>query len=559
MAFPTTPTDGQRSQEGGLWFTWKECAGGIGAWERDRNQLSFYDPIPIGALMAFGTGQNPNGWLLCDGSTYQAAAYPELFSVIAGSILPAPTTFNVPDLRGDFLRARAAGVADTQLLSHVDWSTGRPQTTPFVTDDLAAQKHTYDIGNGVSTYTSSGNVKSVPDGDNNWKPDIDRQVDRLGLHDHPAHHHTINAGGDTETAPDHTLVDYYIKASHAKVALPASGFLANVNGNLHDGDVWIFDAVSNEFKNVPSSTLSSGMTVGGTAPTAPFEGQLWYETAGKLPGLRVYANGQWEASSGADTFTAGAGIQIPGYFGEDPSDTATPQDAISLAARYYSGAVQLWSNKGGVWNSITPWNGNTASAGKACIADAHGNPTWGQVLPSQVYYEWASSAKHASLYVHNGAAMTKWARYQGHLVTDTISNLWLGLHVNGGTDDAVNKVSMSTGKIVQSGGIWDYGSSGINSGSGINSWTNEMITPGALNADYRCGANTPIGINLYADLDANHGNQLYIRLHCVYTSSNGTPMVANVWWKLATVTQVNRITIGTSAGVLAGSIHGEFI
>ena len=545
MAFPTTPTDGQRSQEGGLWFTWKECAGGVGAWERDRNQLSFYDPIPIGALMAFGTGQNPNGWLLCDGSTYQAAAYPELFSVIAGSILPAPTTFNVPDLRGDFLRARAAGVADTQLLSHVDWTTGKPKAGWSVAD----HKHSGVLNTGTNWYQlyqrTGGNWPSESIGNDRTGETNDASI-------------SVD-GGDTETAPDHTLVDYYIKASHAKVALPASGFLANVNGSLHDGDIWIFNAVSNEFKNVPSSTLASGMTVGGTAPTAPFEGQLWYETAGKLPGLRVYANGKWEASSGADTFTAGAGIQIPGYFGVDPSDTATPQDAVSVAARYYGGSIQLWSNKGGTWNSITPWNGNTASAGKACIADVHGNPTWGQVLPSQVYNEWASSASLASVYVHDGAAMTKWARYQGHLVTDTISNLWLGLHVNGGTDDAVNKVSMSTGKIVQSGGIWDYGSSGINSGSGINSWTNEKITPGALNADYRCGANTPIGINLYADLDPSHGNQLYIRLHCVYTSSNGTPMVANVWWKLDTVTQVNRITIGTSAGVLAGSIHGEFI
>ena len=360
MAFPTSPTNGQRAQEGGLWFTWKDCASGTGAWERDRNQLSFYDPIPIGSIMAFGTSQTPTGWLLCDGTTHQASAYPELFAVLVGNVLPAPTTFTVPDLRGEFLRGRSSNTA--QLLSHVDWTTGKPKAGWSVAD----HKHSGAIKTGTNWYQVYQRTGGT------W-PSESIGNDRTG----ETNDASISVdGGDTETAPDHTLVDYYIKASHAKVALPASGFLANVNGSLHDGDVWIFDAVSNEFKNVPSSTLVSGMTVGGTAPTGPFTGQLWYETSGSTPGLRVYDGAKWVYSTGAGTFNTGAVVKIPGYFNKVPTLTDAPQDVVGVAASYNAQKVSLYSYKAGVFHRLLPYTGDPANAGKALVSDANGEPTW---------------------------------------------------------------------------------------------------------------------------------------------------------------------------------------
>ena len=60
---------------------------------------------PAGAIMAFGGATAPTGWLVCDGSSVLRASYPDLFAAIGttwGSV--DGTHFNVPDLRGMFLR-----------------------------------------------------------------------------------------------------------------------------------------------------------------------------------------------------------------------------------------------------------------------------------------------------------------------------------------------------------------------------------------------------------------------------------------------------------------------
>ena len=362
MAFPTNPTSGQRHQEpSGIWYTWKACATG-GAWEQDRSQLTYYDPIPLGAIQAFTIGTAPKGWLLCDGSAYDKALYPELFAVLGVATLP--------DLRGEFLRGRKAGQT---LGTHADWITGKPKTAFTGTTSSngdhnhAANSrlrwHGLQNGGGIANLEWDGGPNQVRADD--W-------TQRAGNHTHTV---TINGGGDAETAPDHTLVDWYIKAAHAKVTLPQSGFLTAAT-TLHDGDVWQFDAVSNVFKNVPAATLISGMTVGTAPPTAPFIGQQYYKTDGFTPGLRVWTGTSWAFSSGGNVRNKGARIVVPGYFNQDPSDTATPGDDIGVAAKYYSDHVRLYANKG-TWHPLTPEVGIASNAGKVVVADAKGDPTWG--------------------------------------------------------------------------------------------------------------------------------------------------------------------------------------
>lgn len=60
----------------------------------------------IGTVNAFAGANIPPGWLLCDGSEISRADYSSLFKVI-GTIWgegDGSTTFNLPDLRGQFLR-----------------------------------------------------------------------------------------------------------------------------------------------------------------------------------------------------------------------------------------------------------------------------------------------------------------------------------------------------------------------------------------------------------------------------------------------------------------------
>ena len=64
--------------------------------------------VPAGMIMAFaGTSDNiPDGWLLCDGSAISRSEYSNLYSAIGVSWGTGDnsTTFNLPDLRGMFLR-----------------------------------------------------------------------------------------------------------------------------------------------------------------------------------------------------------------------------------------------------------------------------------------------------------------------------------------------------------------------------------------------------------------------------------------------------------------------
>ncbi len=66
---------------------------------------------PVGAVTAFAGVVVPAGWLICDGSAVSRTTYATLFTTIgnAWGNGDGVTTFNVPDLRGRFLRGADSG------------------------------------------------------------------------------------------------------------------------------------------------------------------------------------------------------------------------------------------------------------------------------------------------------------------------------------------------------------------------------------------------------------------------------------------------------------------
>jgi len=61
---------------------------------------------PAGVVIAFGGSSAPTGWLECDGSAVSRSTYAELFNNIGTNfgIGDGTSTFNLPDLRGEFVR-----------------------------------------------------------------------------------------------------------------------------------------------------------------------------------------------------------------------------------------------------------------------------------------------------------------------------------------------------------------------------------------------------------------------------------------------------------------------
>lgn len=65
----------------------------------DGFQFMNFNPFPVGIVLPFGSDIAPNGYLLCDGSTYDIGDYPELFDVIGYVFGGSGVDFVVPDLR----------------------------------------------------------------------------------------------------------------------------------------------------------------------------------------------------------------------------------------------------------------------------------------------------------------------------------------------------------------------------------------------------------------------------------------------------------------------------
>ena len=110
--------------------------------------------FPSGTILDFSGPVAPQGWLLCDGSAISRTDYAALFAVI-GTIYgvgDGSTTFNLPDLRGEFRRgldnmgspagARGKDVDGTAR------TVGQGQADAF-----KAHFHTHDTGGNNPTGT----------------------------------------------------------------------------------------------------------------------------------------------------------------------------------------------------------------------------------------------------------------------------------------------------------------------------------------------------------------------------------------------------------------------
>ncbi len=177
--------------------------------------------MPVGFVMPWASGSStvPDGWLLCDGRALKSIEYPDLFTAIgtlwgngsSGIGAGSGTDFNLPDLRGEFIRGAAAGanagaaqVANTAL-----------PIVPFTVSSSTNGDHSHTIGSNV-LYATSGNDGRFPwvangyyccPGVNTWRYTYTSST--TGQHTHTV---PPLAGGDAETRPRNVAMPYYIKS-----------------------------------------------------------------------------------------------------------------------------------------------------------------------------------------------------------------------------------------------------------------------------------------------------------------------------------------------------------
>jgi phage-related tail fiber protein len=172
-----------RQLSAGAWGSWIEIATSL--------SLARLNPMPPGSVMAFAGAVAPTGFFLCRGQLVSRTEYADLFAVIADTYGAGDgsTTFQLPDLRGEFVRGFDAGRG-------VD--AGRALGS-FQQDQFAEHFHTFDNlrPEGPPKF---GDVDSTDDGA------IDEPFPNVteSLNSGPA-------GAGTETRPRNIAMNYIIR------------------------------------------------------------------------------------------------------------------------------------------------------------------------------------------------------------------------------------------------------------------------------------------------------------------------------------------------------------
>jgi len=147
----------------------------------DQSSLSFSpaNAVPVGAVNTFAMSSAPMGWLSCDGGAVSRTTYAALFAIVGTTYGSGngSTTFNLPDLRGEFVRG---------------WDDGRGVDTgrgfgSSQADEFKSHTHEFSIGGGVEDGPNVADNTSV---------------NRT---------HSTSSTGGTETRPRNIALLYCIK------------------------------------------------------------------------------------------------------------------------------------------------------------------------------------------------------------------------------------------------------------------------------------------------------------------------------------------------------------
>lgn len=177
-------------------------AGNIYNISYDGTEFQLLNPVsaePTGSVIAFAASTAPTGYIECNGSAISRTTFSGLFNIIGTTFGSGDgsTTFNIPDLRGYFVR----GWADT---GSVDSGRAFGSTQ---TGDVAPHSHTINDPTHshaiVPTALTAGGSGGTVGGSQLFNGVTDTQASATGI--------TINNSTGTETRPVNVALMYCIK------------------------------------------------------------------------------------------------------------------------------------------------------------------------------------------------------------------------------------------------------------------------------------------------------------------------------------------------------------
>lgn len=189
---------------------------------------------PLGTINAFGGTTAPEGWLLCQGQAISRTDYADLFAVISTNFGAGDgsTTFNLPDLRGEFLRGAGTN-------SHSGQGNGGSVGTH---QDGTEHLGLYVYSNAGGSNTNIGVIsdhKSSSSTSTTWEKDADaKHMITEGCNTYISSNVGTFTGGACYTSrPTNTSVNYIMKAK--QTAMPAD-LKAALEAALDDKDMLVW-------------------------------------------------------------------------------------------------------------------------------------------------------------------------------------------------------------------------------------------------------------------------------------------------------------------------------
>lgn len=160
--------------------------------------VSVLEGMFTGIIAYFGMSDAPDGWLICDGREVSRSTYSRLFAAIgvAWGAGNGVSTFNLPDLRGEFIRGvdRGRGVDPDRAFASSQASDNKEHTHTGEAAAAGNHSHPYNVvglsaGAILQGYVSGAGWAAVAVGDN---------TTTAGAHTHAL---TISDEGGAEARP----------------------------------------------------------------------------------------------------------------------------------------------------------------------------------------------------------------------------------------------------------------------------------------------------------------------------------------------------------------------
>lgn len=117
--------------------------------------------IPTGMIAPFAMSTAPTGWLECDGSAVSRTTYAALFTALSTThgVGDGSTTFNIPDLRGEFIRGWDNGKGTDSSRTFASSQTdGIPRLYGKFGDHHTGRLNSYDYTGFTNPFIEEGST-----------------------------------------------------------------------------------------------------------------------------------------------------------------------------------------------------------------------------------------------------------------------------------------------------------------------------------------------------------------------------------------------------------------